>query len=838
MPSETVDIRFQPFSPQWIKMNRIFRFFQWRAVPAIFLIALCIALLVPVISFGDTDTAVSANIPWSGYWWPGTWGGLGTGLGYNGHPAPLEKYDLFTTGRYPGNATSYYLANDYNPDSPVTWYGLCFAWASASVYEHIDFYPSSVDNIIFNVGDKKGLITACHESDQCSYGDPNDPSVFHWWLLHYIKDQGTAFFADLDASEQVWNFPIYRYEMQSADNGSSIDVTCKIWYASDFVDPDYMGTQPETKTYTYTLYVTSGAITGGEWTGSSISDHPQKLVLPVGLGTYNPYLDYALVRKIALSKDDPLESDQPVELMPGEYNLILLNEDNFLLSTLPGESIFLGLTQLDNLSEKLNFKVKDKDGNIVQSALVGTTQQKFSWVSENPPYLVTVSRSDYGPNGGSYRLDCDLKKTYQFVNLNMQKGFGWGGVAITNPGDTRCDTVYVTGYKNDGEPIETYVGPFSLAPGQKKIVQVSDFRIREIDRNAFYGIKVHASQPLSTISLTGNYETNMSAMGQGEKSGLLIIPDSQEGYSAVRSIQWGLLNSSVSDAKADLSLYGNDGTLEDTATLSLSPDEARQVGAGFTPFNSITDGGWISVTPEDGADISGYVQWLAKDLRWAETLPLLAPASDFVIPHLAESADWAMKLILINPNDQECTARLNLLNGAVIDTRVISMKPFEKKTISMGQAYSDVDTAKLNQCGMSIQGSLPLAGYYAFDTGKDQIFFKLLNSQDAKKDFTIPHVAAMGAWWTGVNLFNPSEGQDAVINLVPYDINGNQMIDEIKQITLKPLTKAVFTAAGKWGEVANQISDIRIVVTQGPGIVGVYAYGRADFSMLAGSALQ
>ncbi len=55
------------------------------------------------------------TIPWSGYWWPARSGGLATGKGYNGHPAPLEKYELLTAGESGGPLVHWYLDYYYTP---------------------------------------------------------------------------------------------------------------------------------------------------------------------------------------------------------------------------------------------------------------------------------------------------------------------------------------------------------------------------------------------------------------------------------------------------------------------------------------------------------------------------------------------------------------------------------------------------------------------------------------------------------------------------------------------------------------------------------------------------
>ena len=195
-------------------------------------------------------------------------GGLGTGLDYRGRPAPLEKYNLLTTGMTAGRALTEYLAAHYDPIAPG-WYGLCAYWARAACYEHVDVLPSSENNIVFRVGDKKGLLTLAHNNDIGLLGNGVQPEVFHLWLLKYIKDERKAFVADLWAGEEVWSYPIYKYDMESSRSGNVESVSVTVYFADDAVEPDYRGTQVHIYHYTYDLFLDgNGAITGGEWTGA------------------------------------------------------------------------------------------------------------------------------------------------------------------------------------------------------------------------------------------------------------------------------------------------------------------------------------------------------------------------------------------------------------------------------------------------------------------------------------------------------------------------------------------------------------------------------------------
>ena len=95
--------------------------------------------------------------------------------------------------------------------------------------------------------------------------------------------------ADLDPGEEVWSYPIYKYEMQTSRSGNVESVRVRVYYADDVVKPDYRGTQVRTDDYTYDLFLDgAGAITGGQWTGASIADHPDLLSFSLDVGTDFP----------------------------------------------------------------------------------------------------------------------------------------------------------------------------------------------------------------------------------------------------------------------------------------------------------------------------------------------------------------------------------------------------------------------------------------------------------------------------------------------------------------------------------------------------------------------
>ena len=791
----------------------------------------------PLNAYAETDAAQADFTPWSGWWWPSNMGGLATGLDYNGHPAPLEKYDLLANGSYPGDATQYYLDTEYDPDA-LDWNGFCHAYASAAVYERIKFYPSSNDNIYFNVGDKKGLITACHEHDQRLYGKAHSAVEFHYWLLHYIKDQGKAFYAELDPTVEVWNFPVYRYEMETTKNGAVLDVQCKIWYASDFVHPDFQGTDAKTNSYTYTLILSGDDIVDGEWTGNSVYDHPQLVVMPLDLGVYNPYLDYDRVREITVSRDDPHEADEPAELLPGGYNQILADKDTYTISVLSGETVYLTVENLDDFAEGMQVSVLDNGNRLVQSATVSSGERaEFSVTAADPPYTLSIARSAYD-EAGRYRLEYDLKRVYTFTNTNIQKGYGWGGFAISNDGEANVDSVCVTGYDKEGRPLETYEGPFQLPPGEKRTVFFADFDVRMVDRDALFGAKVHATQPVNVVNLSGYYNTNMIAPDMNVSGTTFVVPDMLAGFGATTSLSWGIFNPTSAASTVSLTHYASSGAFVAETDLSLSPHQALHYNAGSQPLSPISNGGWVKIDLNNGSDVGGYTQWLAKSLKQSERLPLLSPATRLAAPHVVRSTGWEMHLILINTDSITNPVTIRLLDGSVVAESTLDMAPHEKRTFSLGELFEAVPAERINRCGLRVDSGQPLAGYYTFETDKDYLSYPLLDVDSADTVMTVPHVACAGNWWTAVNLFNPSESLTATLRLIPYDSQGNVMDGQILTRQFPPLTKDVWSISAIWGDAAGTISMLKIEVTSGPPVVGLYGYGNMDNSMLAGVAFK
>lgn len=242
----------------------------------------------------EVDSGTASTYPWSGYWWAHTEGGL---------TAPLSKYDQI----YNTQAAAWENQAHVNAENVQEWFGHCHAWSAASVTEKEPRSPRDYQNVSFGVGDQKGLITALHAQDEAnSYGDrygdgrgneslTDMPPDEVWRLLQlYVRQRNIPLIFDLEAAEEVWNYPVYQYEVTYEEaSGDWVNGTMQLIVADDDVHPDYVGTQPGIYTYTFRAKMQGGSVVAGsgQWTGESQSDHPDFAWYPYVARAENPHVD-------------------------------------------------------------------------------------------------------------------------------------------------------------------------------------------------------------------------------------------------------------------------------------------------------------------------------------------------------------------------------------------------------------------------------------------------------------------------------------------------------------------------------------------------------------------
>jgi len=796
----------------------------------VLIIALAWLMLLPAQTYAMTDTASAKYTPWSGYWWPTHLGGPATGIDYAGHPAPLEKYDALTKEISHGSATQWYLDHDYDASAP-NWYGWCGAWSAAAVMENIDFQPSILDKVLYNVGDKKALLTACHDFDVMTVANATDPAVFHAWLLRYIKEAGLSFYSDLDLTQEVWNYPIYKYAMTTSSTGSQMAVSCQIWYAGDQVSPDYQGTKVLTKTYTYTLTTNSnGEITGGIWTDASVNDHPQLLLLPISQHSSNQYLDCNLIRDLAKETDDDLESNQTVILSPGDYKLLLLNQDDYRIDCDPGDTIILNFAKDIYTSASLVLQIRDAKGNIISERALTTTEQEISIPAVTaPPYTLTFIADKYTATN-VYSLNVDLKKNFEFANLKLQKGFSWGGFALTNSSDSSIERISVVGYDQNNRPLATYLGPFSLSPGQKQTLLTRDFDVLPIDKERFTGVKVMASAPLAMVNLFGYYGRNMSCYGSSPSRAHFVIPDV--------STNWELYNPSLTNIDADLISYAANGSMLDATGMLVPANRALEYNSSPAPFTVKNRDGWVLVQTKDNGQLKSHTEWVTNGIAKAEALDTLGINRNFFVPQVISKGTWNETITLINASASANRVTLTLVDQDNLATTDITLNPFEKRSAEISALFPGVSDATLDRSAMEITAAHDLAGFINLATSGDDLYLPLLDQDDVRNELVIPQVVSDSTWWTGFALYNPSPSDGVSVSVVPTDNTGMRRTDLAVEMNLPPHSKRVLMINDLFVNTGQDISFVTFTSTSGLGLAGVYAIGGLHNPMLSGTVMR
>ncbi|MFZ2630271.1 MAG: hypothetical protein WA081_02445 [Desulfosalsimonadaceae bacterium] len=808
------------------------------------LCAWCALVFFAAPSPSSAGTLISADsLPWSGYWWPSANGGLATGFDYREHPSPIEKYLLLTTGVSSGPLKDWYLNRYYDPDA-VSWSGLCPYWARASMLENYDILPSSENNMIVRVGDKKGLLTLCHDFGNLAQSSGDDPVDFHYWLFEYIQDQGQPFLADLSAGEEVWYYPIYGFEMSSSTSGRTQSVKTAILFAADNVSPDYIGTLELTRSYTYDLYYNDqGEITGGSWTGKSVNNHPDALAYPLSTSAKCPYLDCDEVRRLAKSKDDFLEKagNAPQPIDPGTYNLVLLDADQYILAGKPGDTVYLEIKQDDTSDEAMEIRIFDNFGESVFSQSLAYEGETACVIDmQNPPYSLTLTQNNYTRDPNIYSLSVKKFSAYHQNVPYIPKNGAWSGFVLLNSGDTKVDDVALVTSDAAGGPVQTVFGPVSLNPGEKQILMLDDLPYRPLEYGQIDSVMMISNQPVTLLNLFGIDKKPMAGFVQGKAGGShLVIPDTVPGDLFVRKMKAAVFNESFAEANLLIRVYAGDGQFQYEVSEVLSPGARYAITPGVSPFYHVPDGGWMDVVETGGNPLSAYIylQNSTGNLDSIDTL-FAMPMDDqqisgqtrLVVPRITPPAGWWItRLTLINPNDavNPVTLHVKRAGDDQSDDTQVQFDPHEKQVIDLTDLYGMNDSAAGSV--LEISGQYPITGYYSYSppSGKDEAGFPLMNDAAFASKLVMPHYAGQGGYfWTGVCICNPNDFP-VDISVRPFDGNGAVIDDLVTSMPLEAGAEKTFTVRSEFGEQASTIAYIEFQEEAfGAPIGGFYLYGK------------
>lgn len=259
--------------------------------------------------------------------------------------SPLMKYDLFFLNYakrvYKETLEADYLAHSARNELNIHYIGnnekhrywnskgyagKCIGWALANM----DQWPEptrelELEGVIFEPADIKGILATIYNGAQFfipnslvygkEYHEKRGQNTRSRYLdvrptdflraLNRTIDNGKILEADLDPGDGVWNYPIYKYDLKWNEiSAGKVEVVMTLFYADDEVDFDQVfstnRSRPDLKSrnLTFSLNVPSGwagdllKATSGEWTGSSIGNHPDVVILGIEEGWKESILEY------------------------------------------------------------------------------------------------------------------------------------------------------------------------------------------------------------------------------------------------------------------------------------------------------------------------------------------------------------------------------------------------------------------------------------------------------------------------------------------------------------------------------------------------------------------
>ena len=282
-------------------------------------------------SLPTTGQTAPERVPYVGGWYPQSKGGTNVRMRGN---SPLEKYDTVFNASSSAKAVDWERKNHTvsSDDSSSGWAGHCNGF-SASATRHSEpqkqvtkgntiFYPEDIKALLAEVhmgakfyflgGNRCGLIESGSltppqsRQDRTTMGDCDDvnPGTFHVTVTNWIGLQKYPIIADAHGKEQVWNYPQWKFSIDSrevsateanriilgpnSDTSYTFNAAAKSFRSvamtltrSEAFLTEQLTSQIElSKRYKDTMYYyilelnDAGEIIGGEWVGTSQREHP------------------------------------------------------------------------------------------------------------------------------------------------------------------------------------------------------------------------------------------------------------------------------------------------------------------------------------------------------------------------------------------------------------------------------------------------------------------------------------------------------------------------------------------------------------------------------------
>jgi hypothetical protein len=774
-----------------------------------------LVLLACLLFFGcgvvsaDTLSGRAQQTPWSGWWWPKKAGELV--WGYSGRPSPVDKYDLYVSGSYPGPAFITASQQWYDPDAE-NWEGFCNGWVNASILEPEPAVETVLRGVLLKVGDKKGLLTACHAQDVINYLNcKNNPAIFHRYLVEYVGEKKQAIGADLDSSEEFWSYPVYAYEMEVNSYGDYDLVHCTIHYANDFVGFDFVGIDKKSRYYTYRLDKDSNGdyIGTGKWLEGMPKDlHPEWVWVPVGINQDELFVDYQKVAEMAHSPGEELQGSQ---LLPGHHVLLLKpgQDREFVIRPRPGEQVECRLaldrqTAYGSASEALLLKDGVEVSRLVLDRQLQSQEIIAAETGPQPEYRLVIRPGAENQDIQAVHLVVDVVSGNESWFYGFVKSGHWLGCGVAVPSGVDDPRAWIEIVDSSGFPLGCgAVTADNFASGESWL-EVVKSQI-PIDYNFASGppagVKLLTNFASRGLFLTGDYRNLSGDPLPGPRRNLelreMVFPWLTSSTDMVNHGTIFLHNPGQREVGITFNYFKKDGTPGNIGHLALEAGKIAEYRNGTYPGQGSIDG-WVLVATEGELDGGNS---LSKGKLIRDTLNPLSLGADWIIPHVAASAGWSTILGICNPRSEP----IEIMVNAYVDGQKrgspfqLTVDPHVRLELDLRPEMFGLTPAELDRAWLRLDSNEKYAGYLEFRfLDQSQAAIPLMAESGREAERILAPMAVSRGWWTGVVLLNSGQLQQLPrVSVLDADgrVLGSQVLD------VSPLARVVVSLAALFPEV-------------------------------------
>ncbi|PIE71196.1 MAG: hypothetical protein CSA22_03995 [Deltaproteobacteria bacterium] len=800
--------------------------------------SVCVLAFYISVSGAAAETYSATGVPWSGHWWPTGAGELV--LGYRGGDdlSPIEKYDLAVSGVTSGPAYQYGIQHYLVADSE-TWAGFCFEWAASAIQEPEPDKPGIYNGVLFNVGDKKGLLTISYDGAVYTRYNTYQADIFHWLLESEIREKGNPVVINLSDNEAVWCYPVFKYRTSYVTSGERRHYTTTVYFADDGVRPDYVGSAIYEKIYAYYLDVDeTGAVVRSGWENPADTSPPRAGYIVTGTIPNNPGLDLDTVRAIAAASDDGFESNQTLDsaarLNAGEHLLLLLDDDYYRIPFHADERISLKFTAEDS---QMRMALLDQRGSRVDVLAPG---ESYYLETDDSGILYLEVLATHYINTPLYEIDLTHEMAAHAVSLGAQRDRVDCSLQLYNP-YANAMNVRVSVMRDRGGCIASE--PLRLMPGAKSV----DMNALNLDRymDATTYVRVDAERPVSGyqfLSDGGACTYGTELISDEAASAVLYFPHYARGNGWTS--EFSVIRSAADAGQVIVECFDETGGRLHIRQVEVPANgmyrfDVYDLGMTHSVISRMRT---LQVRDAEGeAVLTGCMRFeLSMNgfaLNGSAAIPALRAedaAEQLTAAHIAENSAWRTGLAVMNVSDQTIAVTGNAYDarGVLLDTRVWQLAAKGNLVAVASRLFTDAPPESLAWATFTSDSGASLCGFLKFIDSNDA---NLGGVRLSAMSDVLPETAGLTLipgghvrYWGGI-FVNPSDDVTGELEIQAWSADAGLLAE--RNFSIPSGWQQVVTVEESMGISLDTVDYLTVKNSEQTGLTGFFLTGNGQGMM-------